>query len=407
MDSIAHKRQRPDSDDDIDASTLFRAQENFPKFIIIESTNKETQVTSLSPFVIEKQIESMIGTPKSVKKLKNGTLLVETTRKMQTDILLKSKKFFNLPVEVKPHKTLNSSKGIIRDRNLKGESEKNILEYLENQGVTAVKRFTVKKGQDTINTNTLLLTFDSVVPPKSLKIFYQIIPVDLYIPNPLRCFNCQKFGHHEDKCPVDPGSVCERCGMGNHDHHTNHCKNPTKCVNCGGAHLSRSNECETWKKEKEIMRLKITKNLTYLEARKQLEQKPEFSFSHIVKSLAAKPETKTAATQYSVEDCKITESSKVLIARKPNRNNNSQNQNLTSSKSLSEQAKVSSKPNQPSTNAKPHSASSRVQKGSDDPVQQFNKFGALANDDAMEMDEVASRPGSRGHRPRSPITAPK
>ena len=40
------------------------------------------------------------------------------------------------------------------------------------------------------------------------------------------------------------------------------------------------------------MRLKITKNLTYLEARKQLEQKPEFSFSHIVKSLAAKPETK-------------------------------------------------------------------------------------------------------------------
>ena len=32
-------------------------------------------------------------------------------------------------------------------------------------------------------------------------------------------------------------------------------------------------ECETWKKEKEMMRLKITKNLTYLEARKQLEQK--------------------------------------------------------------------------------------------------------------------------------------
>ena len=158
------------------------------------------------------------------------------------------------------------------------------------------------------------------------------------------------------------------------------------------------------------MRLKITKNLAYLEARKQLEQKPEFSFSHIVKSLAAKPETKTAATQYSVEDCKITESSKVLIARKPNRNNNSQNQNVTSSKSLSEQAKVSSKPNQPSTNAKPHSAPSRVywvQKGSDDPVQQYNKFGALANDDAMEMDEVASRPGSHGHRPRSPITALK
>ena len=124
MASSNNKRQRPDSDDDIDASTLFRAQDTFPKFLLIESTTKETPVTSLSPFVIEKQIESMIGTPKSVKKLKNGMLLVETTRKMQTDILLKTKKFFNLSVEVKPHKSLNSSKGIIRDRNLKGEVRK-------------------------------------------------------------------------------------------------------------------------------------------------------------------------------------------------------------------------------------------------------------------------------------------
>ena len=68
MASSNNKRQRPDSNDDIDASTLFRAQDTFPKFLLIESTTKETPVTSLSPFVIEKQIESMIGTPKSVKK---------------------------------------------------------------------------------------------------------------------------------------------------------------------------------------------------------------------------------------------------------------------------------------------------------------------------------------------------
>ena len=140
----------------------------------------------------------------------------------------------------------------------------------------------------------------------------------MYVPNPLRCFNCQKFGHHEINCPVDLRSVCERCGMGGQDHHTKHCTNPANCVNCCGNHLSRSNECEVWKKEKEILKLKVTKNLTYPEARKIYDQKqPEFTFAKVVQSMTAKPETKTTYTQYSVEDSKITESSKVIVARTP------------------------------------------------------------------------------------------
>ena len=301
---------------------------------------------------------------------------------------------------------MNSSKGNIRDRNLKDETAENIKEYLENQGVTHVKRFQVKKGNDYVNTNTLLLTFDSVVPPKTLKIFYQIIDVDLYVPNPLRCFNCQKFGHHEDKCPVDIGSVCERCGTGGHDHHVNHCKNPVKCVNCGGAHSPRSNECEIWKQEKAIMKLKVTKNLTYLEARKLHEQKPEFNFSTVVKSLAAKPETKTTSTQFHENDFKITESSKVITARKPKPSASSpaatsQTQTPTTSnidkKQLLQNAKMLKAQ---------QIAPSRIAKGSDDPIKEHNKFGALMDDESMDMEEVVQRHGARGP-PRSPIKAPK
>ena len=88
--------------------------------------------------------------------------------------------------------------------------------------------------------------------------------------------------------------------MGGHDHHTNHCTNPAQCVNCGKDHLSRSSDCEVWKKEKEIMKLKVTKNLIYPEARKLYDQQqPEFTFTKVVQSLSAKPETKTAYTQYN------------------------------------------------------------------------------------------------------------
>ena len=102
---------------------------------------------------------------------------------------------------------------------LKHETEGNITEYLKQQGVTACKRFTIKKDGNLIETNTLLLTFNTTTLPKSLKKFYRIIPVEVYIPNPLRCFNCQRFGHLENSCPELPGSVCEKCGMGDFDGH--------------------------------------------------------------------------------------------------------------------------------------------------------------------------------------------
>ena len=83
-------------------------------------------------------------------------------------------KFFNLKVTVSEHRTLNTSKGIIKDRALKGEGEKDICDYLKNQGVIAVKRFTIKKEFDTTETNSLLLTFNSVSVPKSVRIFTEL-----------------------------------------------------------------------------------------------------------------------------------------------------------------------------------------------------------------------------------------
>ena len=62
-------------------------------------------------------------------------------------------------------------------------------------------------------------------------------------------------------------------------------------MNCGLDHLSRSNECDVWKKEKEIMRIKVTNNITYIEARKMVEQKPEDTFSRIVQSTMTKTVT--------------------------------------------------------------------------------------------------------------------
>ena len=367
MASVSIKRPRPcqnDIDDDSGTPNFaFSRNDTFSRFLVIQSQDGSDPVTSLSPFIIEKQIESLIGTPKSVKKLKNKTLLVETNRKSQTENLLKIKSFFNLKVNVSEHNSLNSSKGIIRDRMLKGESEDSIVEYLRPQGVTGCKRFKIKKDGKTVETNTLLWTFNRVNVPKSLKIFYRVVPVDVYVPNPLRCFNCQRFGHLENNCSEDPGSVCENCGADGHAHQTNQCKNPTKCINCGKDHSPKSNICEVWLKEKEIMKLKVTHNISYLEAKKLHKNKPETTFSKIVQSIA-RPEMKDASTQYKVKDYKINASTKVIEPKvKSSKGQSGSQSSQSSSRSQSSsQSQSSSKPSS-SAQSQPRSQSLLPQSG--------------------------------------------
>ena len=100
--------------------------------------------------------------------------------------------------------------------------------------------------------------------------------------------------------------------MGDFDHHTNACKNEAKCVNCHKNHLSKSNQCEIWKKEKKIMKIKVTQKITYLEAKKIQENQPEITFAKVVQSLNTKSETKETSTQFNEKDSVIKANSKVI-----------------------------------------------------------------------------------------------
>ena len=102
--------------------------------------------------------------------------------------------------------------------------------------------------------------------------------------------------------------------------------------------------------------------------------------------MPAKPETKTASTQYSETDSEITESSKVIVSRISKQK---QNLNATSSNSSSEKPTALKQQNQTKTTAKQTKQkviSDRMKKGSDDPIQNHNKFGLLADDGAMDTD---------------------
>ena len=91
--------------------------ENWPRFLIIEPISKGA-LNSLSPFAVYKALQGLADELKSVKRIKSGQLLVECNKQNHSKCLLKSKFICNIPIKVSAHTSLNSSKGVIRSRDL-------------------------------------------------------------------------------------------------------------------------------------------------------------------------------------------------------------------------------------------------------------------------------------------------
>ena len=186
--------------------------------------------------------------------------------------------------------SLNTSKGVVRSSELSLCTLDELKSHLANQGVTDIKRISIKRNEETINTNTYILTFNKSSLPKELKVGYNFIKVNPYIPNPLRCYNCQKFSHHETKCLKSP--VCKKCGESGSDHIELSCNNAIKCANCQGNHPADSRDCLVWKKEKEINTIKYTNNISFPEARKLIQSRNQFPTRSYAQVTTPNPEPK-------------------------------------------------------------------------------------------------------------------
>ena len=78
------------------------------------------------------------------------------------------------------------------------------------------------------------------------------------------------------------------------------CKRPPKCVNCKEDHLANSRQCQAWHTEKEILKVKYTRNISFPEARKIVETytaAPGKSYASITKTAGVTVSCVDAATQ--------------------------------------------------------------------------------------------------------------
>ncbi|XP_023238775.1 uncharacterized protein LOC111637504 [Centruroides sculpturatus] len=113
-------------------------------YLIVHATG-EKPLAKCSPFLIQKLFESTIGHLKKIQKLRSGDLLVETASPQQTTKLSTMKTLGDMGILVTPHRSLNSSRGVISEFDLMSEDESDIQIGLLDQGVTSVRRISIRR----------------------------------------------------------------------------------------------------------------------------------------------------------------------------------------------------------------------------------------------------------------------
>ncbi|GBM31723.1 hypothetical protein AVEN_45642-1 [Araneus ventricosus] len=231
-------------------------------FFVIK--RKEGNFRHVSAILIYKSILSIGGEMKSIKKCNNGNILVETAAPNQASQIAK-------------------------------------LENIgEHENVSGISRINIRKNGQTIPTKHLVLTFNTPNIHESVRIAYLNCPVRAYIPNPLRCYKCQRFGHTTESCRGKlTGAQCSQIG-----HESEICYVTTPyCINCKENHPSYAKVCSQWKIEKEIQTSKIKPNISFKEARKIIESRtPKVG---VLYSLVLKTNSISMTTQttFSTEIC--------------------------------------------------------------------------------------------------------
>ena len=104
---------------------------------------------------------------------------------------------------------------MIRSSEFKIFEEDEIVDVLRSQSVTHAKRMSHFRDGIKFPTGTVILTFDRPDLPQRVKLGFLLVKVDPYIPNPLRCFHCQRYGHTSDRCKQD--KACSVCAEKGHD----------------------------------------------------------------------------------------------------------------------------------------------------------------------------------------------
>lgn len=143
------------------------------------------------------------------------------------------------------------------------------------------------RGKDKELTTSVLITFGTPNLPDSVKMFYQLFRVRMFVPPVIRCYNCQRFGHVAGQCK-NTSPVCARCGENHKVENCESAEDKRKCSNCGGEHSSAYKGCNKYKEAVSVQKIRVENKISYAEATRLVKANPPgTAYSDVVKAAKA------------------------------------------------------------------------------------------------------------------------
>jgi len=104
--------------------------------------------------------------------------------------------------------------------------------------------------------------------PKYVNIGFTRHKVSVYIPTPLRCAKCQRYGHKPGRCHLDKPR-CPKCAQAHEYGACNAAPEQVKCANCGEKHSSAYKGYQKYREVSSALKLATTQKLSYGDALQQ------------------------------------------------------------------------------------------------------------------------------------------
>ena len=242
---------------------------NWSRFIVLKTESR------ISPLVLENKLLSSYPTREMCfRPQKTNEWLIEATTKAQSDIFLSIKEIQGIKVTVKSHDMLNYVQGTVVLPQLHDDEQipdKSILLEslkLRYDNIHDIEVYEIPSRKDDIlPTRIAKIKFVGQDLPQKIKVLGQNREVRPYVPKPLQCRQCCKFGHTHKVCQNK--EICVVCGS---EEHTTDWNCPdTKCSNCGQPHHAKSKECPFYIYNTELKLLMSRTGMAVREAKLELK----------------------------------------------------------------------------------------------------------------------------------------